>query len=73
MIVDYNKPEREDGWFIGRAEFNIDETYYKDNKLSLVFNSPQLNDEEDKMEIKIDWINISVYKPGIFKIGGKNE
>jgi len=73
LIVDYNKPEREDGWFIGRAEFNIDETYYKDNKLSLVFNSPQLNDEEDKMEIKIDWINISVYKPGIFKIGGKNE
>ena len=73
MIVDYNKPEREDEWFIGRAEFNIDETYYKDNKLSLVFNSPQLNDEENKREIKIDWINISVYKPGILRLGGKNE
>src|SRR3989344_5251787 len=73
LIVDYNKPEREDEWFIGRAEFNIDETYYKDNKLSLVFNSPQLNDEENKREIKIDWINISVYKPGILRLGGKNE
>ena len=40
----------------------------KDNKLSLVFNIPHLSKEWYKNNtIPLDWIDITVYKPGLFK------
>ena len=46
---------------------SIDYNVNNDNEVSLVFNVPHLfrNDTQNNT-IPIDWINVTVYKPGIF-------
>ncbi len=73
IVTDYEQPERDKGtdkWIITETQFNIneDELVIKDNKLNLVFNIPHLSNEQYKnYTIPIDWINISVYKPGLLE------
>ncbi len=74
VITDYKpyiKDER--GWAIAETEFNVkeDELYIKDNKLSMVFNTPHLSqDDYQNYTIPIDWIKITVYKPGLLEKWG---
>ena len=70
IITDYKKPIIDNDWIITETSFNIkkDNLFIKDNKLSLVFNIPHLsNDEFKNNTIPIDWINITVSKPGLIK------
>ncbi|MEK6906227.1 MAG: hypothetical protein AABW81_01250 [Nanoarchaeota archaeon] len=69
LVVNYNSPSIRDGdWIITEANFNIEEDnlFIKDNQLSMVFNIPHLNqDDMNNYTVPIDWINITVYKPGL--------
>ena len=68
IITNYKQPIQDGEWLITETTFNIEELYIKDNKLSLLFNIPHLAKEEYKnYTIPIDWINITVYKPGLIK------
>lgn len=53
-------------WEITQTNFNLSDLHLQDGKLSLVFNVPHLHPNKTlASEIPIDWINITVYKPGI--------
>ena len=70
LITDYNHPIEERDWLITETSFNIkeDELYINEGKLSMVFNAPHLeNDQYANYTIPIDWINITVYKPGMIE------
>jgi len=57
-------------WRIATTSFNLKDLYIKDGKLSMTFNAPHLNakkNETNQMYIPIDWINITVHKPGLLK------
>ena len=66
LVTNYKKPTEDNGWLIAETEFDTkNNLYLKDNQLSLVFNIPHLTNPEFKnYTIPIDWINITVYKPG---------
>jgi len=69
LVTDYKKPTEEGEWLIAEKEFNLegDSLFVKDNKLSIVFNIPHLSNEEySNYTIPVDWIEIKVYKPGVF-------
>jgi hypothetical protein len=66
IVTDYKQPIRDGEWIITETTFNIEDLYIKDNKLSLLFNTPHLSKEEYKnYTIPIDYINITIYKPGL--------
>ena len=66
IITNYKEPIKEGDYIITETTFNIEDLYIKDNKLSLLFNTPHLGKEEYKnYTIPIDYINITVYKPKI--------
>ena len=67
IIVEYNPPiSKNNSWIIGEISLSLNQLYIKDNKLSMVFNTPHLAKEQYKnYTIPIDWINITVYKPGL--------
>lgn len=67
IVLNYNPPTSKKGeWLVGHASFDIKDLYVKDNKLSLVLNTPHLAKEQYKnYTIPIDWINITIYKPGL--------
>ncbi len=70
LITDYKPLIKDEDWFIAETEFNIkeDNLFVKDNKLSLVFNIPHLSQEDlQNYTIPIDWIKITVHKPGAFE------
>jgi hypothetical protein len=77
FITDYNTPAQNNNWLVSETQFSIkqDNLFIKDNKLSLVFNIPHLSQEENlNCTIPIDWINITVHKPGLLeKWGGKSK
>lgn len=57
-------------WMIVNTSFNLNETYIKDNKLSCVLSIPHLapnKNETLNYTIPIDWIKITVHKPGVFE------
>lgn len=69
LVTDYKPPVKDNDWLISTTEFDIDYDmlYVKDNKLSMVFNVPHLGNEQYlNNTIPIDWIKISVEKPGLF-------
>lgn len=67
IVPDYQNSEKDGNWLILKASFFLNETYISDNSLSLVFNSPDLSEENPQFQIPIDWINITVNKPGILE------
>ena len=66
VVTDYSSPKIIDNWIILETEFNIpkENLVLQNNQLSLVFNIPHLNSEFQNNTLPIDWINITVYKPG---------
>ncbi len=70
LITDYEVPASDSGWFIAEGEFDIKEEklFIKNNKLNFVLNTPHLSqDGFQNNTIPIDWINITVHKPGVLK------
>ncbi|MBS3165876.1 hypothetical protein J4444_02020 [Candidatus Woesearchaeota archaeon] len=70
IVTSYKQPKQEDGWLVAETEFDInkEQLFVKDNKLSMVFNTPHLSQEEfSNYTIPVDWIKITVYKPGVFE------
>jgi hypothetical protein len=66
ILTDYKQPIQDGEWIITETTFNIEDLYLEDNKLSLVFHTPHLSKEEYKnYTIPIDYINITIYKPGL--------
>ena len=64
----YTQTENNNDWKIISTTFNIEEENLKirNGKLSFVFNTPHLAQEEYKnYTIPIDYINITIYKPGL--------
>lgn len=54
-------------WSISKTSFNISEVYLQKGKLSFSFNIAHLKQNKtESYQIPIDWINITVYKPGVF-------
>ena len=69
LITDYAAPKREGDWIIVETEFDIveDELWVNDQGvLSLVFNVPHLAEEGSNYTIPVDWIDVTVYKPGVW-------
>jgi len=71
VLVDY-KPVKniKDNWKTVTTTFNIKDVFIKDNKLSLMFNTPHLSEkknETNQIHISIDWINITIHKPGLIE------
>ena len=67
-IIFYSKPPLKGEWIITETTFNIEDLYVEDNKLSLLLNIAHLDKEEYKdYTIPIDWIEITIYKPGLIK------
>ncbi|MFH1801928.1 MAG: hypothetical protein ABH864_00585 [archaeon] len=70
LITDYVVPQREGDWIIVETEFDINEDGLWVNDqgmLSMVFNVPHLATEGSNYTIPIDWIDVTVYKPGIWE------
>lgn len=66
--VNYTKAIEDNGWYITTTTFNIkeDNLTVLNNKLSLLFNVPHLSKNETlNYTIPIDYIKITIYKPGI--------
>ncbi|MDO8517444.1 MAG: hypothetical protein Q7S33_04960 [Nanoarchaeota archaeon] len=69
VITDYYPIEKQGDWIIGKASYNVKDLYIKDGKLSMLINTPHLGKEETQNNtIPVDWVNITVYKNGLFKI-----
>jgi hypothetical protein len=69
LVVDYTAPETEGDWIIVETEFDLveDKLWVNDQgELSLVFNVPHLA-EESNYTIPVDWIDVTVYKPGAWE------
>ncbi len=60
--------KKEGNWIIAETTFNLkeDNLYTKDEKLSLVFSIPHLN-QENSVPLPLDWIKINVYKRGLLE------
>ncbi len=70
LVTDYANVKSENGWAIGDASFELKDLYIRDGKLSMLINTPHLaNEEFQNNTIAIDWVNITVHKNGIFKVG----
>lgn len=55
-------------WVVAETTFNISDTYIKNNRLSLVFNTPHLSKANyTNYTIPVDWISINVHKKGILQ------
>ncbi|MEK6895088.1 MAG: hypothetical protein AABX48_01055 [Nanoarchaeota archaeon] len=72
ILTSYIPPKKDSDWFISEKTFSIkdDGLYVNNNGLSMIFNSPSIS-EGLNSTISVDWINITIDKPGIF--GGQNE
>jgi hypothetical protein len=70
-VVFDSKEDRVSDWIIIETTFNAKEnniTLINKGQLSLLINAPHLGKNETKnYTIPIDWINITVYKPGLLK------
>jgi hypothetical protein len=69
VVTDYTRPVEDDGWQIVNSEFDVGEEklHVQNNKLSFVFSVPHLSQEEfANYTIPVDWIKVTVYKPGVF-------
>ncbi len=72
VLVDYLPVQDEGEWKIASLSLNIEEDnlYIKNDKLSMMFNTPHLSpnkNETNHMHIPIDWINITVHKKSWFE------
>jgi hypothetical protein len=65
----YTKTKEEKGWMIVETIFDVNEdniNLINNGQLSFVLSTPHLAKEEYKnYTIPIDWINITIYKPGL--------
>jgi len=70
IVTDYVAPKEDGEWLIVEGGFDIvDDGLYVSEKgtLSLMFNLPYLSKEENAEHVvPIDWIEIEVYKPGVW-------
>ena len=57
---------QEDDWVIAERLFSLSGSYPEKNKLSLSFDIIELSKNPENSTFFIDWINITVYKPGVF-------
>ncbi len=60
-IVSSNEP----GWTEARQEFSLENLFIENERINLILDSPNLSIFEG-FNYSIDWINITVYKPGVF-------
>jgi len=70
MFAEYEAPRNTGEWLVASASFDIKkENLYVNERgmLSFVFNTPHLVGEGGNFTIPIDWIEIEVYKPGVFR------
>ena len=70
LITNYEVPVEDSGWLISNSEFNIkqDNLVVINNQLSMVYSIPHLGNENTmNYTIPIDWINITVHKPGLLE------
>lgn len=68
LLYDPKNTTVKDGeWVVSETEFDLKDLYVKDGKLNMVFYTPHLNQEQyANYTIPVDWINITVHKPGVF-------
>lgn len=67
VILEYNFPEGNE-WKAGKASWNLDELYIKDNTLSFSFNVPHLGKKEFRnYTIPVDRIEIEVKTPPVWE------
>lgn len=68
VVTSYQSPESDGDWLIGSAAFDLaqDELYVTEEGLSLVFHTPHLADETASSGVPLDWIEVTVHKPGVF-------
>ncbi len=75
IVTEYQTPQPDgDGWVIAETNFKVSKDALKstNGQLSFVFNAPDLATDEALQNgtnvegIPIDWIEIKIYKPGIF-------
>ncbi len=64
ILTDYKEPVAEGGWLVAAAEFNASMVYKKDRKVNMILNARHLGQKNDT--IAVDWINVTVYRKGIF-------
>ncbi len=62
-------------WIVIQTEFEIsqDSLVIQNQKLSMLFNIPHLSPNQNQtnnMSVPVDWINITVHKPGLFEKWG---
>jgi len=68
IIKDYIPVKEDDGWVIAQTSWDAKDLYIKDNTLNFVFNIPHLTKSEySNYTIPVDWIDIIVTKPPIWK------
>ncbi len=72
IIVNYISPKYDNGWFVASTSFDVKDIYIKNNKANFAINVPHLgSDLYVNNTIPIDWINITIYKKGLAKMGWK--
>lgn len=60
-------PVEDDSWSIISGSFSLAEAYPENNKLNLALDIPEISKNEGNSTFHIDWINITVHKPGMFE------
>lgn len=68
-MTDYVLPKKDGDWRILETSFEMKDLYIMNGKLSLMFNIPHLSEsinETNKDFVKIDWINVTIKKDGVF-------
>jgi hypothetical protein len=68
----YNQTNR-NNWVVSGTQFDLKDTFPKNGKLSILFNTPHLNDnknETNTQHIPVDWIKIKIHKPGLLEKWG---
>ena len=61
-----NYLSQENNWIIAEQLFSLENSYLENNKLSLSLDILELSRNPENKTFFIDWINITVYKPGVF-------
>lgn len=65
--TDFENYVVQDDWVIAQGSFSLNDSYPENNKLSLAFDIFELSKNPDNKTFSIDWINITVHKPGAWK------
>lgn len=57
----------EDNWFISGQAISLENVYIENDKLNMVLDIHKLSTRNETTIFYIDWINITVHKPGVWK------